>query len=228
MIQNVFLDMDGTLLDFYKAEAVALSKTLEEMGVTFNDERIRLYSKINLEQWKKLERGEIEREDVLVGRYEIFFDKIGVKKDARAARKIYEDHLSQGHFFIDGAEDLLDTLSKKYTLHIATNGTKKVQLGRINSAGLSKYFNNIFISEDIGYNKPDKRFFQKCFEKIENFSPDTAVIIGDSLTSDILGGNNAGIKTIWYNPLHEKKYLNVKTDFETDSLSEIPNILNCM
>ena len=143
MIKNVFVDMDGTLLDFYKSERVALSRVLEDMGVEVTDEKIRLYSEINLAQWKRLEQGEIDRETVLVGRFEIFFERIGEKKDALYARKIYENYLSQGHFFIDGAEEMLDNLSKKYTLYIATNGTKKVQLSRIESSGISKYFKDI-------------------------------------------------------------------------------------
>ena len=225
MIKNIFLDMDGTLLDFHKSEATALSKVLSEYGIEPTKEKIELYSRINLEQWKRLERGEIDRETVLVGRFEIFFRSIGENVDAKSARRSYEKYLSQGHFFIDGAIKLLDILSKKYSLHIATNGTKTVQLGRIKSADIAKYFQNIFISEDIGYNKPDRRFFLKCFEKIYDFSPENSVIIGDSLTSDILGGNNAGIKTVWFNPHCEKRYLDVKIDAQTDDLLQIPEIL---
>ena len=228
MIKNVFLDMDGTLLDFHKSESVALSKVLEDIDIKPTDEKIRLYSEINLAQWKRLEKGEIEREQVLVGRFEIFFDAIGVERNALEARKSYEKYLSQGHFFIDGAVSLLDELSEKYDLYIATNGTKTVQHGRINSSGISKYFKDIFISEDLGFNKPDRRFFEKCFEMIGGVKAEECVIVGDSLSSDILGGNNVGIKTLWFNPKHEKKHPNVKIDFETSSLSDIPDILSKM
>lgn len=225
MVKHVFLDMDGTLLDFYKSESVALGKVLNRIGIEPADEKIRLYSKINLAQWKRLEKGEIDREEVLVGRFKIFFRELGEDKDAVIARKLYEEYLSQGHFFIEGAKDLLDNLSKRYTLYIATNGTKKVQLSRIKSSGIAQYFEDIFISEDIGYNKPDKSFFDKCFETIKNADRAETVIVGDSLSSDILGGINAGIRTIWYNPLHEKPSRSVCADFETDDLCEIPNIL---
>ena len=164
--------------------------------LSVKNQKISLYIKINLAQWKRLEKGEIDREQVLVGRFEIFFDALGMKKDALAARKSYERYLSQGHYFIDGAVHLLDELSEKYDLYIATNGTKIVQLGRIESSGIGKNFKDIFISEDLGFNKPDRRFFEKCFEKLGGVKRDECVIIGDSLSSDILGGNNAGIKTI--------------------------------
>lgn len=220
--------MDGTLLDFYKSESVALSRVLEDIEIEPTDEIISLYSKINLAQWKRLEKGEIEREQVLVGRFEIFFDALGVKKDAVAARKSYERYLSQGHFFIEGAVNLLDELSAKYDLYIATNGTKKVQLSRIESSGIGRYFRDIFISEDLGCNKPDRCFFEKCFEQIGKVERDECVIVGDSLSSDILGGNNTGIKTVWFNPNHEKTIPDVSVDFETDSLSDIPDILSKM
>lgn len=225
MVKNVFLDMDGTLLDFHKSEAVALGKVLGDFGIVATPEKIDLYSRINLAQWKRLERGEISREQVLVGRFEIFFGQLGENADALRARKLYENYLSQGHYFIDGAQELLETLFGKYKLFIATNGTKKVQLSRIKDSGIARYFGGIFISEDLGYNKPDRMFFEKCFELIGNVDPDETVIVGDSLSSDILGGNNAGIKTLWYNPMHEKPDKTVRIDRETDALSDIPDIL---
>lgn len=225
MIKHIFLDLDGTILDFLKAEATALSKVLTELEIEPTEEKIKLYSKINDSQWKRLEKGEISREQVLVGRFEIFFRELGESRDALQTRKLYEKHLSEGHFFIDGAEELLESLSKQYNLYLASNGTKTVQDGRIKSAGIEKHFKEIFVSEDIGFNKPDKRYFDMAFKKIENFSPSEAVIIGDSLSSDILGGNNAKIKTVWFNPNGLENSLNVKIDAVAKKLSDIPDIL---
>lgn len=225
MIKHIFLDLDGTLLDFHKAEAKALKKVLFILGIFPTPDKIKLYSRINNLQWKRLEKGEIEREEVIIGRFKIFFKEIGEDKNCLEARNLYEKYLSQGHYFIDGAEKLLDELSNKYCLYLATNGTKTVQQGRIKSAGIEKYFNHIFVSEDIGFNKPDKRFFDSCFKKIENFDKNQAVIIGDSLSSDILGGKNANIKTVWFNPLKAENDLNILPDKQVYSLCEIPDVL---
>lgn len=225
MIKHIFLDLDGTILDFLKAEATALSRVLTELGIKPTEEKIKLYSKINDSQWKRLEKGEISREQVLVGRFEIFFRELGESRDALQTRTLYEKYLSEGHFFIDGAEELLESLSKQYNLYLASNGTKTVQDSRIKSAGIQKYFKDIFVSQDIGFNKPDKRYFDMAFKKIENFLPDEAVIIGDSLSSDILGGNNAKIKTVWFNPNGLENSLNVKIDAVAKKLSDIPDIL---
>lgn len=226
MIKHIFLDLDGTLLDFHKAEAKALEKVLFDLSILPTPDKMKLYSHINNLQWKRLEKGEIEREEVLIGRFKIFFEEIGEDGNCFTARKLYEKYLSQGHYFIDGAEKLLEELSAKYHLYLATNGTKIVQQGRIKSAGIEKYFNHIFVSEDIGFNKPDKRFFDSCFKAIENFDKNQAVIIGDSFSSDILGGKNANIKTVWFNCCRERNDSNITPDKQVYMLCEIPYVLS--
>ena len=200
MIKFVFLDLDDTSFDFHKSEAIALSGMLTEIGVNPTPERISRYSEINSACWKRLERGEMTRDEVLYERFRIFFEEFGIEASADEARLIYEDRLGKGHYFIDGAEDLLKALFGKYRLFLASNGTAKVQKGRIESSGIEVYFEKIFVSQTIGYNKPDKEFFNYCFKCIEGFGKDKAIIIGDSHSSDILGGKNAGIKTCLFNP----------------------------
>lgn len=228
MVKNILLDLDGTIFDFLKSEAVALSKTLINFNIKPTDELIKLYSRINESQWKLLETGELTREQILVGRFEIFFKEIGVDISGKDARYLYENYLSESHYFIDHAEELLEELSKKYSLYIASNGTAKVQSGRIKSSSISRFFKEIFISENIGFNKPDKRFFDYCFSKISNFSLSETIIIGDSLSSDILGGNNAGIKTIWFNRNFAENNTQVVVDKEVHSLTEIPDVIEKM
>ena len=137
----------------------------------------------------------------------------------------YEDFLSKGHYFISGAEELLESIYKKYNLYLVTNGITKVQRGRIKSAGLKKYFKDIFISEEIGYDKPNIEYFEHCFKKIESFEREKTVIIGDSLSSDIKGGINAEIKTIWFNSKKEIGNAFFKSDYEISSLKEVERLL---
>lgn len=224
MIKHLFLDIDDTIFDFKKSEKSALSETLTELRIEPTPETVSLYSEINQRQWEALERGEVTREILLVRRYEILFDRLCLKIDAKQAQKIYEKKLSQTYYYLPGAEKLLSSLYGKYEIYFASNGTAIVQDGRIALSGIGRYASGIFISERIGYNKPSREFFDACFEKIDNFKKEEAIIIGDSLTSDILGGINAGIKTCLFNP-NAKPIGDIKPDYEVRTLDEIPRLL---
>lgn len=223
---SIFIDLDNTILDFTKAERLALTKTLHDLNIEPNEEMMSLYSQINIEQWERLERGEADRDEILTRRFILFFEALGIKEEGFKAEKIYEEYLCQGHFFIEGAEETLESLYKDCDLFIASNGIDFVQERRLQSAGIKKYFKNIFISENLGFNKPDKRFFLRCFETSPEISPERCLIVGDSLTSDILGGINAGIKTVWFNPNKIERRKDIVPDYEIYSLSQLPNLIH--
>lgn len=211
----IFIDLDDTILDFKKAEAVALKKTLADFSVTATDEIVSLYSAINDKMWKKLEKGENTREEITVMRFSELFDTLGIKCNASEVNEIYKKNLGIGHFFMPDAVEFLEKL-KGHRLFIVSNGTTKVQRGRVKSADIEKYFEKMFFSQDVGFDKPHPSFFQKVFEQIDGFDKNDAIIIGDSLSSDISGGKNAGIKTCWYNP-HNKEG---SADYVISSLME--------
>lgn len=226
MIKYVFLDIDDTLLDFGKAEAAAIKKTFDRIGVPSSPEVIALYSRINDEHWAMLERGELTREQVLVKRFDALFAELGIKNvPSEMAQASYEYLLGIGHYFVDGAPELLQALKDKYELYIVSNGTASVQDSRLESAGIAPYFKDIFISERLGADKPTKKFFDIVFSRIEGFERDKAVIVGDRLSSDILGGINAGIKTCWFNPKCLPGKENIPADHEIHALSELPELL---
>lgn len=230
MIKNVFLDLDDTILDFHKAEHLALSKSLKELGITPRPDMLNRYSEINLWHWKQLELGRLTRNEVLIGRYRRLFEEFELDASAEDAQALYEHNLSIGHYFMPGAEELLEKLHGKYRLYIASNGTATVQHSRIKSANLARYFDDIFISQEIGADKPSHEFFERAFEKIPDARKSETVIMGDSLTSDIRGGENFGIETIWFNPKHKENYTlttenPVHPSYEIDVLSEILNII---
>ena len=226
MIRNVLFDLDDTLFDFHKAEKIALTKTLVHFGIDPTEETLALYSTINAAHWKRLELGEISREEVKVGRYRELFKTIGVECDPVKATAYYESMLAIGHYFMPGAPELLEELYRKYRLYIVSNGTAKVQEGRIGSSGIAKYMDGIFISQILGANKPDKQFFDICFAEIPDFSLSETVIIGDSLSSDIKGGINAGITTVWFNPKGIENDNDIKPDYTIKDLSEVPGLLS--
>ena len=225
MIKHVFLDLDDTLFDFRRSERVALSNTLSALGIEPTDEVINRYSVINKGQWEALERGEATREEILPRRYAILFSEFGVDIEPMKAQKLYEKSLSTTYFYIDGAESLIRELHKDYKTYVASNGTAVVQDGRIGLSGIDKHFDKIFISERVGYNKPSKEFFDACFKDIGEIDLKETIIIGDSLTSDILGGRNAGILTCLYNPKGNPVRDDIKPDYEVRSLDEIPDLL---
>ena len=223
MIEFLFLDLDDTILDFQKAERLALAKTLESFGLPPTDTVLARYHEINREHWERLERKELTRQQVLVGRFAALFAEMGLSAQAEQVARAYEENLSQGHYFLPGAEEALKSLSKKYKLYLASNGTARVQAGRLKSAGIIPYFQEIFVSEEMGYNKPDPAYFDACFARIPGFRKDRAMMVGDSLTSDILGGIQAGIATCWVNPRH--KTGSIRPDYEIERIVQLEALL---
>ena len=221
----VFLDLDNTILDFAKAERTALAQALSERGVTPTDEMLCRYSEINLACWEELEKGNWTRAEVLVRRYERLIAEFQLSLDAQEIQRRYEQLLHEGHDILPGAEDLLKTLFARYELYLASNGTDSVQRSRIEKSGIGKYFKEIFVSERMGTVKPQREFFEACFARIPGFEPSRAIMVGDSLTSDIRGGINAGIKTCWFNPEGKSLREDIRPDYVICSLDELPGIL---
>lgn len=225
MIRNILMDLDETILDFTKCENVAITETFKKIGIEPTSENVKRYSAINDLHWKRLERKEITRQEVLIGRFNMLFNELGVSYSGEKANEIYKKCLGNQSFFIDGALETVKELYKKYNLYIVSNGTAVVQDSRIEKAKLATYFKKIFISEKLGVNKPDARFFELCFKEMPGIKKEETVIVGDSLTSDMLGGENAGIRNIWYNPKGIKNNLGVRIWREIRSLDEIKNII---
>ena len=228
MLTTILFDLDDTILDFHRCEAVALSETLSSMGIEPTPAVLRRYSVINDAHWKALERGELRREQVLTGRFHVLFRELGVEADIFEAQARYEDLLSRQHFFLPGARELLDTLQGRYELDLISNGTAVVQDRRLAESGLIPCFKHIFISQRLGCDKPSPAFFDACFAAMPGKQRQECVVVGDSLTSDILGGINAGIRTIWYNPRHLAPSGGIVPDYECHALPELPTLLSAL
>lgn len=224
-IKTLLLDLDDTLLDFGAAERVAVSKAFRDIGLEPTPTLLRRYSQINESQWEAFERGELSRDRVLVHRFELLFRELGVCADAQHTEDIYRGYLGIGHYFVEGAPELLEYLSPKYNLYIASNGVADTQNTRLASAGIGKYFKDIFISETTGHHKPERAYFDYCFARIPDFDPEQTMIVGDSLTSDIRGGRNAGILTCWFNPKGKPRREDIVPHFEVRSLKELQELL---
>lgn len=225
MIEFLFLDLDDTILDFHKAERIGLENTLRHYGVEPTAETVELYKHINQAHWQALERGGLTRKQVNEGRFTTLFHQLGREVDGAECAAYYLSQLALTHDYLPGAKEAILSLSKMYRLYVASNGNSSVQYPRLEASGLNCCIEKAFISEALGANKPTKAFFDRCFAQIPDFDPAKAIMVGDSLTSDIQGGINAGVRTCWVNPNHKPGKPEIRPDYEIESLSQLEAIL---
>lgn len=227
MFKILLWDIDGTILDFKIAESRGMKSAFAELGLCeCTDELVADYSAINNKYWERLERGEITKQQVLIGRFEEFIAKHGFNMDAETLCKTYEGKLADVIVPIDNSLDLLRDLAPIYKQYAVTNGAYVVQRRKLDNSGIADILDGDFISDEVGYEKPSQAYFDYVLSNIPQVDKSEILIIGDSLTSDMLGGTNAGIKTCWFNRSHatcDKD--NVRIDFEIHNLNDIKNIL---
>lgn len=227
MIKTLLWDIDGTLLDFTKAEAYGIRKCFEQFGLgECTDEMLKRYSKINRKYWEALERGELTKNQVLYDRFVEFFASEGIDfQRITEFNDEYQLRLGDKAFFCDNALETVEALRGRYRQYAVTNGTIVAQKRKLTQSGLINIFDGIFISDEIGFEKPDIEFFKAVQEKIGAFSHDEVMIIGDSLTSDMRGGNNADILCCWYNSHGAENKEGIKFDYEINNISEVIGII---
>lgn len=221
----LLFDADHTLFDFNKSEYCALKEALEFYSLPSTDDVIERYSIINVKYWKMLERGEIDKKSLMLARFIEFAREYGFEEKAEQLSDLYMSNLAHEAHLFDGALELIAELSKKYRLFVITNGVKSTQDGRFGISPITKYFEKIFISEVIGAEKPSKEFFSAVENSIEGYVREKAIVIGDSLSSDIKGAINSGIECIWYNPLKKEAPEGWNITYTVSSFDEILAIL---
>ena len=223
----LLFDLDHTLLDFDAAEDIALSQLLKEEGVEDIQAYKDYYVPMNKALWKDLEQKKITKSELINTRFAKLFAHFGIEKDGSYLVERYQFFLSKQGQTFSGVEDLLKKLiSKGYELYAATNGITYIQTGRLEQSGIAPFFKEIFISEQLHTQKPDAEFYEKIGARIPNFDKNQTLMIGDSLSADIQGGNNAGIDTIWYNPHHLENKTQAQPTYEVDSYQALLEILD--
>ncbi len=221
----LLFDADRTLLDFSASERNSLAKAFADYALPFSDEVYQFHLQHNAKLWEDYEKGLIDRETVLYTRFVRLFAHFGYQADGVAFEDCYRHHLEHSCELLPDALEVVQTLSRTHLLYLVTNGVSSTQRMRMRDSGLAPYFQELFISEEIGWQKPRKEFFDYCFAHIPDFHREQALIIGDSLTSDIRGGNQAGIETCWFNPEGAKNNADVRVDYEIGSLKELYALL---
>lgn len=196
------MDIDDTLLDFSKSEQAAYKQTLEQFNINYFDKLLEDYTVINRKCWQQMEAGELSKPQVLINRHKETFNKHNIVLDYEKFNSVYINNLGKYSFLLDDAMDVMQSLylSGQYYIIALSNGVESVQLSRLASSCLDRYFHKIFISETIGFSKPDERLYKYVFSCLPQFNINEALAVGDSLTGDIKGGKNFGIDTCWLNP----------------------------
>ncbi|MFJ8263598.1 YjjG family noncanonical pyrimidine nucleotidase [Rummeliibacillus sp. NPDC094406] len=223
--RTLLFDVDDTLLDFSAAEDEALHRLFAENGLDLTEEVENCYKEINSGLWSAFERGEISREEIVDTRFSLLFKEYGKEVDGKQLGERYQQLLSENHDFIDGASELIHRLASQFDLYIVTNGVTKTQYKRLKDSGLYPLFKDIFVSEDTGYQKPMKEYFDYVFARIPTCDLASTLIVGDSLSSDIKGGLNAGIDTCWFNPHHKVNKISVQPMYEIERLEDLHDIV---
>lgn len=222
----LLFDADETLLDFDKAEEYAVEKVMGHGKIEYDREyHLDHYREVNKEIWDEFERELITPKELKVERFKRLSKRLGIDLDHEDMSKKYLEFLGETGFLIEGAEGLLNKLKGKYKLVLITNGLSAVQNSRLKNSLLEDYFDEIIISEEVGIAKPNPKIFQYTFEKINHKNKDTALMIGDSLKSDIQGGINFGIDTCWYNPKGKDNNTSLKPTYEIKNLNKVMEIL---
>jgi 2-haloacid dehalogenase len=223
--RTLLFDVDDTLLDFGAAEGEALRLLFNEQNIPLTPEIEAHYKIINQDLWKSFEEGKINRDEVVNTRFSILFKAYNREVDGALLEKSYRSYLEEGKQLVNGALELITDLQDQYDLYIVTNGVSKTQYKRLRASGLFLLFKDIFVSEDTGFQKPMKGYFDYVFAKIANFDVNQALIIGDSLSADIKGGWLAGLDTCWLNPEMKPNNTNIVPTYEIQKLEELYRIL---
>ena len=222
----LLFDADNTVLDFDKSEEQALARSFAETGLQFNQTVLQVYRKNNIYQWQLFEQGKLTKSQVLINRFVATFKELNLSLEhVETVSNLYEEYLKLGFFVVDHAVEVLEQLQDKSKLYIVSNGVAEIQNSRMKGSGLEKYFIARFVSEEVGYPKPQIQYFNYCFKHIDGFDRAKTLIIGDSLTSDIQGGVNAGIDTCWFNPWHNVNNSKLTPTYEITDLRQIVEIV---
>lgn len=223
---HIFFDLDNTLFDFTGASKKAFSGVLDYFNIEEKEYTYAIYKRINKKVWQELEEGLITQDELREKRFRLFFEKLKLNIDGNRANSIYLSELVEHSDLLDGALELLTDLKKHYTLFAITNGLKEVQRPRMQKTNTTGYFDHIVVSDEIGFIKPDKIFFDHAFAPIkEETSKDRVLVIGDSLSSDIKGGNDYGFDTCYFNPKSLDNETGIDPKYEVASFEEIRKIL---
>ena len=217
----LLFDADNTLFDFDQAERNAHLLLCRAHGLAFSEEGYQLYHKCNADLWRDFDRGLCTKEYLLVERFRRYLAITGERADPEALNRDHLRALGEGAMLLPGAEELCRVLSRDHRRYLLPNAVASVQKTRFANSAIAPYFQGVFISEEVGVGKPDPAYFDYVFHAVPGLARDNALVIGDSLTSDIQGANNAGLPCCWFNPKGQPRPQGLRIDYEIRALEEL-------
>lgn len=219
-------DLDGTLLDFLYAQRIAVERCFALYDRSVTEEMLARYSQINDGYWKRLELGEVTKEELLAGRFRTLFEEYQIREiEPGAFSRAYQNALGSVYRYMDDSYQICSSLRGRVKQYVVTNGTADTQLNKMKNSGLYDVMDGLFISEEIGTPKPQRGFFDYCLDRIEEKDKGRILIVGDSLTSDIKGGVQAGIATCWFRAQGTENLTEYRPDYEIEDLHQIFDIV---
>lgn len=222
---TLLMDADETIFDFGKCEYFALKGTVEAFGLHFDDKVHETFSAINKHLWKEFERNKITNSELRVQRFrELIAECFDGFDDAQKLSMEYVSQLSRQAILIDGAYEAVEKLSEIFDLYLITNGISQVQRGRLSRTDISRFFRNVFISDELNVQKPKKEYFDIVLREIEEKDKSRILVVGDSLTSDMQGGRNAGLYTCLYDPSDRTEFPHPLCDYKIHFLTDVITI----
>lgn len=226
MIKYVLLDLDNTLIDFTKCARHAIEEGFSKYGLPYRDETFPIFLRENCKIWRRHESGEVPKDYISKNRWNIIFSYLGISFDGEVFERFFEGRIGETAYPVDEAQELLEYLYGKYEIFIVSNGFRAVQHNRIKIIDFGRFFSGVIVSEDTGAAKPSKKFFDYCFENIDGISKDNCILIGDSLSADISGGNAYGLKTVWFDLFSQDEPTEAsQPTYRVHALREIKDIL---
>ena len=224
-IKAILYDVDGTLLDFEIQEEVALSYCFKKYNLgELSEEKLELYKRINLGYWEMFEKNLITKEKLVVKRFEDYLEALGVKLNAEEVNDTYFSKLGDTIVFKDNSYELVKSLKGKIKQYVVTNGAIRVQKTKLAKSGFDKLMDDVFISDEVGYQKPRKEFFDAIKNRLGDVANDEILIVGDSLTSDMKLADNCNLISCFYNPKKKHYKVDFKIDYEISDLNEVKKI----
>lgn len=221
----LLIDLDNTLIDFNECARHSIINAFDELGFTYTEKVFETFIEENVKIWKRLEKGEITKPQLRATRWNLILARLGIEFDGTIIEEMFENGVAKGAYPVEGAYDLLNYLHGKYKMYIVSNGFRFVQESRLKIGDFEKYFDGVFVSEDIGIPKPAKEFFDYCFKSLNFPDKEDVVLIGDSISADIIGGVNYGIDTIWFNKSNDQLNEKIEPTYTSNNLCDIKNIL---